>query len=130
MDPRDRRDLACLGLMVLVYGLVVGPVVHAVVEHGDWEPRGHGHSHPHEHSHPHGREARDEGGHTHEEEAPAGAGHTHAWGSVEHLRAVAVTKSAVLAPVVWWIRLEEESFHGPLRKPGAPHRLSAMPQGP
>jgi hypothetical protein len=29
----DRRDLACLGLTVLVYGLVVAPVLHAAVDH-------------------------------------------------------------------------------------------------
>ncbi|MDY7230312.1 hypothetical protein [Hyalangium rubrum] len=127
-DPRDRQDLACLGLMVLVYGLVVGPVVHAVVEHG-------GHAHgtseqPHGHAHPHGE---DPPGHEHgpaKDSREQGAGHHHPLGSVEHLQAVAVWSAAVLAPVVRWVRLPAKVFHGPLRRPGAPARLTAMPQGP
>lgn len=34
LNAADRRDLASLGLMVLVYGLAVAPVLHAVVGHG------------------------------------------------------------------------------------------------
>ncbi|GHH02382.1 hypothetical protein [Comamonas sp. JC664] len=56
LNPHDRRDLACLGLMVLVYGLAVAPVLHAVVEHG-----GGGHHHlAHVHGRPHSHGARGE----------------------------------------------------------------------
>lgn len=138
-DVRDRRDLACLGLTVLVYGLVVAPVLHAVEEHAGglelpaaaqgWldhqklaepaplpvssrEVAGHGHSH----------------GHTHE--PGKGHSHQHALGSVEHLRAVAVASPVVLAPVVWWVALRAEVPRSPERVSIAPLRLTAMPQGP
>ncbi len=76
LNPDDRRDLACLGLMVLVYGLAVAPVLHAVVEHGGG---GHHHlAHVHGRSHSHG--ARGEhagaGAHAHRHEGTARA-HAH-----------------------------------------------------
>jgi hypothetical protein len=138
-DVRDRRDLACLGLTVLVYGLVVAPVLHAVEEHAGglalpaaaqgWldhqkpaEPapehvHSHevaGHGHPHEHPHEPGK----------------GHPHRHLLGSVEHLQAVAVTRAVVLAPVVWWVPLRAAVPRSPERVAGAPLRPTAMPQGP
>ena len=138
-DVRDRRDLACLGLTVLVYGLVVAPVLHAVEAHAGglelpeaaqgWldhqkpaepaalpvhpsEVAGHSHSH----------------GHTHE--PGKGHAHQHPLGSVEHLQAVAVAGAVVLAPVAWWVPLRVEVPRSPERISAAPQRLTAMPQGP
>lgn len=127
--------------MVLVYGLVVAPVVHALVDHAGqpWQlaaglmgarDQAHGHSHWHE-----GAGAA-QSGPAHAEQGPAEGhedkepGHRHGVGSVEHLGAVAVAHAVVLAPVVRWVRLVEAEFHGPLRRPGEPVRLTAMPQGP
>lgn len=121
LDPRDRRDLACLGLMVLVYGLAGAPVLHAVVDHAGGLGGGHATVHAHEDAGEHG--------HTHPDE-DAGHPHQHAPGAVEHLQAVAVAHAAVLAPVVWWVTLTQAVFLGPRRLPGAPPRLTAMPQGP
>jgi hypothetical protein len=138
LDPRDRQDLACLGLMVLVYGLAAAPVLHAVVDHAGGLGRGTGgvHSHTarahgHGHSHPRGAEHPEAAGHRHDgEDEDKGHPHEHAPGSVEHLRAVAVAHAAVLAPVVWWVTLPQAVFLGPRRLPGAPPRPTAMPQGP
>jgi hypothetical protein len=135
--PHDRRDLACLGLTVLVYGLVVAPVLHAAVDHAGglelpsgargWlthqQPRGHEHGHSHEaagHGHEHGSP------HDHGKGTP----HQHSWGSVEHLQAVATSCAVVLAPVVGWVPLRVERIHRPERAPVAPLRPTAMPQGP
>jgi hypothetical protein len=125
LDPRDRRDLACLGLMVLVYGLAGAPVLHAVVEHAG----GLGGGHPAAHAHVHTHEDPGEPGHAHPDEDP-GHPHQHAPGAVEHLQAIAVTHAAVLAPIVWWFTLKPAVFLGPRRLPGALLRLTAMPQGP
>ncbi|ADO68282.1 hypothetical protein [Stigmatella aurantiaca] len=146
LDPRDRQDMACLGLMVLVYGLAGAPVLHAVVDHagglGNWEgasPPTALRTHGHGHSHRNASGGLEDPGHSHEDAGEHGHGssdedaghpHQHAPGSVEHLRAMAVTYAAVLAPVVWWVTLKAAVFLGPLRLPGAPPRLTAMPQGP
>ncbi|ATB43070.1 hypothetical protein CYFUS_008549 [Cystobacter fuscus] len=117
LDPRDRRDLACLGLVVLVYGLALAPVLHAAV--------GHGHSHSRRHA-PAALEARG-----HEREPVLGAaGHQHPVGSVEHLLALAVARVEVRAPAVWWTPVRWEPSRGPLWLPGEPLRPTAMPQGP
>lgn len=128
-DVRDRRDLGCLGLMVLAYGLVLAPVVHAVEGHAGglelpaaaqgWldhqrSDLEHGHEHGHGHSHEHGK----------------GQPHRHLTGSVEHLQAVAVASAAVLAPVAWWVPLRAEEPRSPQRASVAPLRPTAMPQGP
>ena len=135
--PHDRRDLACLGLTVLVYGLVVAPVLHAAVDHAGglklpataqgWlahqQPPVHGHSHSHEaagHGHEHGP------AHEHGKEKP----HRHSWGSVEHLQAEATASAVVLAPLVGWVPLRAEEFQRPEWAPVAPLRPTAMPQGP
>ncbi|WNG45950.1 hypothetical protein F0U60_18895 [Archangium minus] len=129
LDPRDRRDLACLGLMVLVYGLAVAPVIHAVVAHGGGMGTAHERAHAYAHAHGHAHAHAGEQGHE-QEPSVRDPGHQHPVGSVEHLLAVAVTKASVLAPVVRWHPLRQEVFRGPLRLPGVPLRLTAMPQGP
>ncbi|WP_224369187.1 hypothetical protein [Hyalangium versicolor] len=139
-DFQDRRDLACLGLTVLVYGLVVAPVLHAVEGHeGRWEApaaaRGwldhQRHAEPaHEYSHEHSHEAGRGHEHGHKHGPGKGRPHQHLWGSVEHLQAVAVARAAVLAPVVWWVPLRVEVPRSPEWVSVAPQRRTAMPQGP
>jgi hypothetical protein len=117
LDPRDRRDLACLGLVVLVYGLALAPVLHAA-----W---GHGHSHSRGSAHA-SLEAR-----SHEREpALSAVGHQHPAGSVEHLLALAVARVSVGSPVVRWTPPRWEVIRGPSRLPGETPRPTAMPQGP
>lgn len=141
LNPHDRRDLACLGLLVLVYGLAVAPVLHAAVGHGGGGHEGvsYRHSHAHDSSgeaHSHGPER--EQGSQHRvpaDDAPGNGhgpdGHKHLTGSVEHLHAVAAAWAAVLTPArvpaVSWLA---EVLHGPSRAPGAAPRPTAMPQGP
>lgn len=150
--PQDRRDVACLGLMVLVYGLVLGPVLHATVDHagglelpeasqgwaGHHDPaQAHGHSHEdepgaaedseHTHAvagHGHGHE------HGHSHSHGKGRPHQHPWGAVEHLQAVALSHAVVLAPVVEWVLLRAAAVQRPVWVQVAPLRLTAMPQGP
>ncbi len=148
--PHDRRDLACFGLTVLVYGLVVAPVLHTAMDHagGLKLPAGasgwltHQRSTSHEHGHSHqGASSAEESKHSHEvsghghEHGPAhepgkGRPHRHSWGSVEHLQAVVMSFTVVLAPMVGWLPLRVEGFQCPEWAPVAPLRLSAMPQGP
>ncbi len=132
LRAHERRELAGWGLLVLIYGLVLSPLLHAVVTHGglDWglagesllrhassePPSGHDERTPHEHP-----EAPDEGS------APC---HTHFAGGLEHQTAAfapAVPPAAV-APV----RLVVASIegHAARRSGGAPAWLPAMPQGP
>ncbi|WNZ62127.1 hypothetical protein QEG98_41005 [Myxococcus sp. MxC21-1] len=136
LNPHDRRDLASLGLMVLVYGLVVAPVLHAVVEHGDG-----GHHHSHAHSHPHGRAHAHGAGNEHAHRGDEGAGepapdgerkseHEHLTGSVEHLQAVALTWAVMKLPRVREVSWLAELQRGPTRVPGSAVRPTAMPQGP
>jgi hypothetical protein len=133
--PHDQRDLACLGLTVLVYGLVVAPVLHAAVDHAGgldlpagaqrWVTHQLPPVHEHGHSHAsHGHEHRS----THEH--GKGHPHRHLLGSVEHLQAVATSCAVVLAPVVGWVLLRAEELHRPEWAPVAPRRPTAMPQGP
>ncbi|MBJ6764898.1 hypothetical protein JGU66_29390 [Myxococcaceae bacterium JPH2] len=128
LDPRDRRDLACLGLMVLVYGLLVAPVVHAVVGHGGGLGGGAAHVHGHgpgEHTHP-----NEPGDATPGKKRPASHAHQHPSGSVEHLLAVATTWSAPPPPAVQWVSWAVERQHAPGHAPGTKLRPTAMPQGP
>lgn len=136
--------------MVLVYGLVLGPVLHAVADHAgeldlpeaaqEWvDPPGAmgaqsppsedesseaeelGHSHAVDgHGHEHGHS------HRHGKGKP----HRHAWGAVEHLQAVALSQPLLLLPAVRWERLH--AVAAPRREwvPVAPLRPTAMPQGP
>lgn len=115
--------------MVLVYGLAVAPVVHAVVGHGG-VPHVHVHdSAEREHAHSRGprRDVPEDGvpgkGH-------GPGGHQHAAGAVEHLQAVAASWAVVEAPrvrlVSWWV----DVVRGPSREFSSAPRLTAMPQGP
>jgi hypothetical protein len=116
--------------MVLVYGLAVAPVVHAVVGHGGGGGR------PHVHVHGSGERA-----HSHdpkrdvpEDRAPGKGhgpdGHQHAAGAVEHLHALAASWTVVEAPRVRGVSWFAEVSRGPSRAPGSTPRLTAMPQGP
>ncbi|WNG55123.1 hypothetical protein F0U59_10280 [Archangium gephyra] len=127
LDSHDRRDLACLGLMVLVYGLALAPVLHATVGHGGGWGGAHGHSHVHAEGHSHAPHAEQD-----HERGPLlrAHGHQHLAGSVEHLLAVAVAKTHVFAPVTRWVPIRWVVFRGPSRLPGDPPRPTAMPQGP
>ncbi|WP_426755942.1 hypothetical protein [Myxococcus sp. Y35] len=143
LNPHDRRDLACLGLMVLVYGLAVAPVLHAVVEHGGG---GHHHHHGHARTHSHGTHGEDTADHARraEESSRAGhddagapardgehkSGHEHLTGSVEHLHAVAVAWAVMKLPRVREVSWLAEAQCGPERVPGSALRPTAMPQGP
>ncbi|WP_241757863.1 hypothetical protein [Myxococcus landrumensis] len=122
--------------MVLVYGLAVAPVLHAVV----------GHSGGTRHVHSHGGKAHSHG--TREEAAdglaPESArkssgtrseghgpdGHKHLTGSVEHLSALATTWVMVHVTGVYWVSWVTEAARGPTRAPGTAPRRTAMPQGP
>ncbi len=119
--------------MVLVYGLAVAPVIHAVVAHGGGMGTAHAHAyahaHGHAHTHGHVHALSSERGHEHGPSVKD-PGHQHPTGSVEHLLAVAVAKASVLTPVVRWVPLRWEIFRGSLRLPGEPLRPTAMPQGP
>lgn len=124
-----------MGLTVLVYGLVVSPLLHAVFQHGPersfsaaevaWitHERGPSPDAPHDESKPH---SHDVPGKRHSHGTP----HQHGEGSVEHLRVAvspAVAFTVVLAPVgvlAWNIPGDERS------REGQPERLSSMPQGP
>ncbi|RYZ46776.1 MAG: hypothetical protein EOO72_01225 [Myxococcaceae bacterium] len=158
-DSRDRRDLACLGLMVLVYGLAVAPVLHAVVGHGVGRS-GHTHAHgPASHVHREGGEAKAPCGASAESEgalartvsasqakpstcaAEAGRGgeprgddgqqgHQHQAGSVEHLLAVAASWTVYLPPSLRWVSWRVEQARMPAWSPGQRWRSTAMPQGP
>ncbi|MFP2928876.1 hypothetical protein ACLESO_27490 [Pyxidicoccus sp. 3LG] len=139
LNPHDRRDLACLGLMVLVYGLAVSPVVHAVVGHGGGAgvaaARAHSHGaagHEHEASHSHGpegakKQSPGEGKHG---DGHGPDGHQHLTGSVEHLQAMAaswvVTKLPRVLAVSWQAEVPRRASVVAVSAP----RPTAMPQGP
>ncbi|MFB1484368.1 hypothetical protein [Corallococcus sp. RDP092CA] len=134
-DPRDRRDLACLGLWVLVYGLAVAPVLHAVVGHGGGlGPHGHEHgASTHVHRTPCG-DARSSCSPESEHGQPAGKkqghGHQHLTGSVEHLLAVAASWTVFVPPKPRWVSWRVESARAPGWSPGQQLRSAAMPQAP
>ena len=155
LNRDDRRDLACLGLMVLVYGLAVAPVVHAVVGHGGGgAPHVHVHGkaeHAHSHGPAHGKgeqahshglaHGKGEQTHSHgpkrdvpDEHAPGKGhgpgGHQHLTGSVEHLHALAASWTVVKTPRIRVASWVADVLSGPSRAPGAAPRLTAMPQGP
>ena len=133
LNAHDRRDLASLGLMVLVYGLAVAPVLHAVVGHGGGGAR---REHAHvagESAHTHDAHHRDGPGSPDDSKSdrePVPDGHQHLTGSVEHLHAVATAWAAVEVPRVRTVSWRVEVLRGLSRAPGAAPRLTAMPQGP
>ncbi|WAS87122.1 MULTISPECIES: hypothetical protein [unclassified Corallococcus] len=124
-DSRDRRDLAFLGLWVLVYGLAVAPVLHAVVGHG-------GGLGGHEHgvsTHVHGPQGACDAT---KAACPKeqGHGHQHLTGSVEHLLAVAASWTVFVPPKLRWVSWRVEPERSPEWSPGQRLRSTAMPQGP
>ncbi|NPD27426.1 hypothetical protein D7Y27_24980 [Corallococcus sp. AB004] len=134
-DTRDRRDLAFLGLWVLVYGLAVAPVLHAVVGHGGGLGR-------HEHgvsTHVHRTQAACDATRAacpteSEQGTPEGAkqghGHQHLTGSVEHLLALAASWTVFVPPKLRWVSWRVEPERSPKWSPGQRLRSAAMPQGP
>jgi len=146
--------MAYLGLMVVVYGLVLAPVLHATVEHSgglelpeaaqEWvghpgSTRAHGAASEHEASGPedsghthsvagHGHEHGPGHGHSHRH--GKGQPHRHAWGAVEHLQAVALSPLVLLLPGLAWELLRVVAVQRHQWVPVAPLRLTAMPQGP
>ncbi|MCP3104016.1 hypothetical protein LZ198_34595 [Myxococcus sp. K15C18031901] len=122
-----------MGLMVLVYGLAIAPVLHVAVGHTG---SSHGHVHRADGTHvapgdadplaP--EQARDTDGKGH---AGHGRdGHKHLTGSVEHLAAVAATWVVVRLPRVRLVTWVTEAPRSSTRAPGSPLRPTAMPQGP
>lgn len=130
VSPDDRRNLAQLGLTVLVVGLVVAPLSHILADHAGLQ-LGRGveswltHGAKAEHAHPHA--------HAHEQDEQGGGGghhHTHPPESIQHLTAL-FAPAATPAPVarVEAVALAELSVPAlPLRAVGSVH--PAMPQGP
>lgn len=103
---RDRFELGVLGLMLLAWGLLVAPALHAIT---------HAHGHPHHHSAPTAPTAPD---------APHGAG------SVEHLLALATPGTAT--PQVVWVGHAVSRREASQPRPPDLERRSRVevPQGP
>lgn len=126
-DTRDRRDLAFLGLWVLVYGLAISPVLHAVVGHGGGLGR---HEHgvsTHVHRTPGACDATKAAC---PKESEQGHDHQHLTGSVEHLLAVAASWTVFVPPKLRWVSWRVEPERSPEWSPGQRLRSAAMPQGP
>jgi hypothetical protein len=114
----QRARAAPLALLLLTWGLGLGPVAHAVVAHGDpvlydssdtsWA-----------------QHTRGPGG-----QRPAAPAHRHAPGSLEHLRLAIASSSVVLTVAVFRLRLWsalETAWRGPV----LPRRwLPEVPCGP
>lgn len=119
--------------MVLVYGLAVAPVLHAVVGHGGGLG-GHAHVHgPGAHVHREASEARAPGAAAPDGDdgsEPQGHGHRHQTGSVEHLLAVAASWTVFVPPALRWVSWTVEPARGPEAFPARRLRPTAMPQGP
>ncbi|HEY8206815.1 MAG TPA: hypothetical protein VIG99_04990 [Myxococcaceae bacterium] len=127
LSPDDRRNLAQLGLTILVVGLVVAPLSHLLVDHAGahvgraetWLTHGvapaHSHSHPHSHSESHERGAHH---------------HTHPPESTQHLTALFAPVSPP-APVVQLEAVAQAVVRAPPSTPRPPEWVHpAMPQGP
>jgi hypothetical protein len=121
-SPDDRRNLAQLGLTILVVGLVVAPLSHALVDHAGVQLGGyaeawltHGAKRTHAHTHDH-------------ERGPTP--HSHAPESTQHLTAL-FAPAAATAPVV---RVEAVALAETLAPASSPRPAAwnhpAMPQGP
>ncbi|MCY1040943.1 hypothetical protein OV208_06385 [Corallococcus sp. bb12-1] len=146
--------------MVLVYGLAVAPVLHAVVGHGGGLG---GQAHVHGvggHVHHEGAQAKapcgtpaarkaagsqtkpsecvaetGRGGAPDGEEGSGhdpmqGQGHRHHAGSVEHLLAVVASWTVFVPPALRWVSWTVEPARGPEWSPVQRLRSTAMPQGP
>lgn len=136
--------------MVLVYGLAVAPVLHAVVGHGGGleghahVPGAKGHVHrpgsseassepssepsaEHEPSAPGEASGSPDGA---DGEGPHGHGHQHLTGSVEHLLAMAASWTVFLPPASRWVSWSVAPARAPQWRPGQRWRSPAMPQGP
>jgi hypothetical protein len=114
--------------MVLVYGLAVAPVLHAVVGHGGGLG-GPTRAHVHEGgpgTHTHAPEQAEAPG----KDASKKHGHRHGAGSVEHLLAVAASWTVVLPPRPRWVSWWVEAQRAPELHPVKPLRSTAVPQGP
>ncbi|WP_309893472.1 hypothetical protein [Archangium sp.] len=134
MRPRahERRELGGWGLLVLVYGLVLSPLFHAVVTHGGlgWgpagdslfrhtssaRPSGHDESKPHEHP-----------GDSDEGSAPS---HTHFTGSLEHHATAFIPAVPHVDAAPRRLLVIAIAVHAARRSGGAPDWLPGMPQGP
>lgn len=121
LSREDRKDLATFGLTVLLMGLLVTPVVHAVVGHGPARADapvlgatpGHDESRPHHHP---GR-------------AP-GSPHHHLDGSPEHLSVIALSAAPVLVLSALWIGLPPPPTREAHPQRGGEQFTAVMPQGP
>lgn len=131
---RDRPELTLFALGVLLFGVVVGPLVHLSVVHGAGSSHLVGdelHSHSHavhagEHSHGHS----DEHEHEHEHDAAPHTDHEHAPGTTEHLVFTALPAKAALALAGIILPLSPQPQFTPSAPALARARLRAMPQGP
>jgi len=136
--------------MVVVYGLVLGPVLHATVDHAgeldlpeaarEWvghsgSARDHGSAHedgssgPEDSGHTHSVAGHGHG-HGHSHRHGKGHPHRHAWGALEHLQAVALSPPLLLLPGLCWELLRVVAVQRHQWVPVAPLRPTAMPQGP
>src|SRR5262245_22688645 len=121
--PDDRRNLAQLGLTILVVGLVVAPLSHLLVDHAGVQIDGaetwltHGATPFHTHSHSH-------------EHDPSAHHHTHPPDSVQHLTALFAPVS-LQVPAVRLETVAEAVVRAPAAVPRALEWVHpAMPQGP
>jgi hypothetical protein len=123
VSPDDRRNLAQLGLTILMVGLVIAPVSHLLVDHAGARPSGaeawltHGDTAGHQHSHPH---PHDRSAHH----------HTHPPDSTQHLTALFAPLS-LPAPAVELVTVAQAVVRAPAAKPLALAWVHpGMPQGP
>jgi hypothetical protein len=123
VSPDDRRNLAQLGLTILVVGLVIAPVSHLLVDHAGtrldgakaWLTHGATGGHTHDHPHSHDRSAHH---------------HTHPPESTQHLTALFAPPS-LPAPAVQREWVAPAVGRAPAAKPrAAAWVLPSMPQGP
>src|SRR5690348_15261704 len=107
VSPEDRRNLAQLGLTILVVGLIIAPVSHLLVDHAGahlvraeaWLAHGHA-GHTHSHSHETDRSAHH---------------HTHPPDSTQHLTALFAPPS-LPAPAVELERVAQAVVRAPAVK--------------
>lgn len=113
LDPRDRRELAKAGLVILAFGFVISPTLHAVLGHGGV-----------------GLDPDETQPHSHDGQRSDGRAHSHPDDSLEHL-------GACCAPAIWlpmtpqlvWA-IEELTPEREQVPQDRRVRSPAMPQGP